>query len=170
MLKFSQTQWCGNLCDVWGPQCKGTELGWEESSETYGNGHTGGNRPWAASDLLTGLASIPVGSQTGTWRRSQGKLQECFWWNLQGKGGPPKATSRFVKVGFLAVLMRYNWHITSYSFLVYNIMIWYLYRSKTLVCECNLFQKHTYNPKPLCSKGNFKNHWLSCDHVTFGVM
>ena len=41
--------------------------------------------------------------------------------------------------------------------------------SKTLVCEHTLFWKHTCNPKPLYIKVNFKNHWLSHDHVTFGV-
>ena len=41
--------------------------------------------------------------------------------------------------------------------------------SKTLVCERSSFQKHAYNPQHLHIKVNFKNHWLSCDHVTFTV-
>ena len=41
--------------------------------------------------------------------------------------------------------------------------------SKTLVCEHNSFWKHACNPKHLYIKANFKNHWLTCGHVTFGI-
>ena len=41
--------------------------------------------------------------------------------------------------------------------------------SKTSVCEYNSFRKHACNPKYLYIKGNFKNHWLTCDHVMFSV-
>ena len=41
--------------------------------------------------------------------------------------------------------------------------------SKTLVCEHNSFWKHAYNPKHLYIKQNFRNHWLSGDHMTFAV-
>ena len=41
--------------------------------------------------------------------------------------------------------------------------------SKILICEYNLFQKYACNPKPLYTKVNFKNHWLSRDHGTFSV-
>ena len=41
--------------------------------------------------------------------------------------------------------------------------------SKTLVCEHNAFWKHAFNAKHLYLKVNFKSHWFSCDHVTFGV-
>ena len=45
---------------------------------------------------------------------------------------------------------------------------WVIY-SKTLICERDSFWKHACNPKHLYIKANFKNHWLSCDHVTFSV-
>ena len=41
--------------------------------------------------------------------------------------------------------------------------------SKTLVCKRNLFGKRAYNPKHSDIKADLKNHWLPCDHVTFGV-
>ena len=41
--------------------------------------------------------------------------------------------------------------------------------SKTLVWEHNLFWKHACNPRHLYIKANFKNHSLSCDHVTFST-
>ena len=39
--------------------------------------------------------------------------------------------------------------------------------SKTLVCMHNSFQKHACNPECLYIRANFKNHWLSCDHVMY---
>ena len=37
--------------------------------------------------------------------------------------------------------------------------------TKTLVCEHNSFRKHACNLKHSYIKVNFKNRWLSCDHV-----
>ena len=41
--------------------------------------------------------------------------------------------------------------------------------SKTLVREHNSFPKRACNPKHLYIKANFKKHWLSYGHVTFGI-
>ena len=40
---------------------------------------------------------------------------------------------------------------------------------RTSVCEHNSFRKHAWHPKHSYIKANFKNHWLRCDHVTFGI-
>ena len=52
------------------------------------------------------------------------------------------------------------------------IRLWGLFGkySTTMACERNSFRKHACNPKHLCIEAHFKNHWLSCDHVTFGIM
>ena len=41
--------------------------------------------------------------------------------------------------------------------------------SRTLVCQHNSFWKHGCHPKHSYIKVNFKNHWLRCDHVIFGI-